>query len=258
MPIRAWSRKRERQYEHIKEGLEDSGRSEDTAKEIAAQDAKDGKQAELISYGLLLIILLVAFGALVAAGLPLLLGATAVAAAVGLLGPASQVYALPSDVADLVVIIGLAVGVDYAMFYSRRMMEERDRGHTAEAAVEIAAATSGRADLILTASWDGWIRAWRVGADKRSIEPVGKIGRVPEEQSEGGVPIRGVVNGLSVQERGDRGKDGLCVVAAVGKEPRLARWMSGKARNGIYIFEVERKALHRNVDEDEDLEAKEG
>ena len=48
----------------------------------------------------------------------------------------------------LVVIIGLAVGVDYAMFYSRRMMEERDRGHSAEAAVEIAAATSGRAVLI--------------------------------------------------------------------------------------------------------------
>jgi ribosomal RNA-processing protein 9 len=81
---------------------------------------------------------------------------------------------------------------------------------------------------------------------------------VPEEEGEGGVLIRGVVNGLSVQERGDRGKDGLCVVAAVGKEPRLARWMSGKARNGIYVFEVERKALHRNVDEDEDLEAKEG
>ncbi|HVT65566.1 MAG TPA: plasmid stabilization protein [Mycobacteriales bacterium] len=37
MPIRAWSRKRERQYEHIKEGLEDRGRSEDTAKEIAAR-----------------------------------------------------------------------------------------------------------------------------------------------------------------------------------------------------------------------------
>ena len=118
------------------------------AKAIAAQDAKDGKQAELISYGLLLIILLVAFGALVAAGIPLVLGATAVAGTVGLLGPVSQIYALPSDVADLVVIIGLAVGVDYAMFYSRRMMEERDRGHSAEVAVEIAAATSGRAVLI--------------------------------------------------------------------------------------------------------------
>jgi hypothetical protein len=37
MPIRAWSRKRERQYEHIKEGLEDKGRSEDTAEEIASR-----------------------------------------------------------------------------------------------------------------------------------------------------------------------------------------------------------------------------
>ena len=117
-------------------------------KEIAAQDAKDGKKSEFISYGLMLIILLVAFGAFVAAGLPLVLGATAVAATVGLLGPVSQLYGLPSDVAQLVVIIGLAVGVDYAMFYSRRMMEERDRGHSTEAAVEIAAATSGRAVLI--------------------------------------------------------------------------------------------------------------
>ena len=118
------------------------------AKEIAAQDAKDGKKSELISFALLLIILLVAFGAVVAAGLPLVLGASAVAGTVGLLGPVSQLYALPADVADLVVIIGLAVGVDYAMFYSRRMMEERDRGHSAEAALEIAAGTSGRAVLI--------------------------------------------------------------------------------------------------------------
>ena len=118
------------------------------AKEIAAQDAKDGKQAQGISFGLMLIILLVAFGAVVAAGLPLVLGATAVAAAVGLLGPVSRLYALPPDVAELVVIIGLAVGVDYAMFYSRRMTEERDRGQSAQAAVEIAAATSGRAVLI--------------------------------------------------------------------------------------------------------------
>ena len=105
-------------------------------KAIAAQDAKDGKQSELLSNVLLLIILLVAFGAVVAAGLPLVLGATAVAGTVGLLGPVSQLYALPADVAELVVIIGLAVGVDYAMFYSRRVMEERDRGHSAEAAVE--------------------------------------------------------------------------------------------------------------------------
>src|SRR5829696_826762 len=118
------------------------------AKEIAARDAKDGKTSQLVSFGLMLVILLVAFGAVVAAGLPLVLGATAVAGTVGLLGPVSRLYALPTDVAELVVIIGLAVGVDYAMFYSRRMMEERDRGHSAEVAVEIAAATSGRAVLV--------------------------------------------------------------------------------------------------------------
>jgi uncharacterized membrane protein YdfJ with MMPL/SSD domain len=115
---------------------------------IAAQDAKDGRQSKLLSNALMLVILLVAFGAVVAAGLPLVLGATAVAGTVGLLGPVSRLYALPADVAELVVIIGLAVGVDYAMFYSRRVMEERDRGHSAEAAVERAAATSGRAVLV--------------------------------------------------------------------------------------------------------------
>ena len=118
------------------------------AKAIADHDAKEGKQAHLIANVLMLIILLAAFGAVVAAGLPLVLGASAVAATVGLLGPVSHIYALPSDVAELVVIIGLAVGVDYAMFYARRVMEERDRGATVEEAVATAAGTSGRAVLI--------------------------------------------------------------------------------------------------------------
>ena len=117
-------------------------------KAIAAQDEKDGKKADLISYGLTLLILLAAFGALVAAGLPLLLGATAVIGTMGLLGPVSQLYAVDQNVSAVVVVIGLAVGVDYAMFYLRREMEERDKGHSAEAALDIAAATSGRAVLI--------------------------------------------------------------------------------------------------------------
>ncbi|KAH8731487.1 small nucleolar ribonucleoprotein-like protein complex subunit [Phaeosphaeriaceae sp. PMI808] len=128
-----------------------------------------------------------------------------------------------------------------------------------------ALATVPFADLILTASWDGWIRAWKLGADKRSIEPVGAVGRVPVNEdvemvngSAGGrnkektILIRGIVNGLSVQERGDRGKEGLCVVAAVGKEPRLARWMSAKVKNGIYVFEVPRKSLVNGVGEEEE------
>ncbi|KAF2832173.1 small nucleolar ribonucleoprotein-like protein complex subunit [Ophiobolus disseminans] len=127
-----------------------------------------------------------------------------------------------------------------------------------------ALATVPFADLILTASWDGWIRAWKVGADKRSIEPVGKVGRVPVEDHEGTVNgdsnrdailIRGIVNGMSVEERGDRGKEGLCIVAAVGKEPRLARWMSAKVKNGIYVFEVPRKSLTNGAAEESEHDA---
>ena len=117
-------------------------------KAFAAQEAKTGQMGHFVSYGLTLIILLAAFGALVAAGLPLLLGATAVLGTIGLLAPISQIYALSETVTQVVVVIGLAVGVDYAMFYLRREMEERDKGRSAEAALEIAAATSGRAVLI--------------------------------------------------------------------------------------------------------------
>ncbi|KAF1836751.1 WD40 repeat-like protein [Decorospora gaudefroyi] len=113
-----------------------------------------------------------------------------------------------------------------------------------------ALATVPFADLVLTASWDGWIRAWKISADKKSIEFVDKVGCVPPgtdeplangDNTHDTVLIRGIVNGLSVEERGDRGKDGLCIVAAVGKEPRLARWMSAKVKNGIHVFEVPRR-----------------
>ena len=67
---------------------------------------------------------------------------------IGLLGPISQLHALDESVASVVLLVGLAVGVDYSMFYLRREMEERDAGRGAEAALEAAAATSGRAVLI--------------------------------------------------------------------------------------------------------------
>jgi uncharacterized membrane protein YdfJ with MMPL/SSD domain len=108
----------------------------------------DGKKSEFLSYGITLLILLIAFGAFVAAGVPLILGITAVAATMGLLGPVSHLQALSPDVYQVVVLIGLAVGVDYAMFYLRREMEERGNGRSPEQALEIAAATSGRAVLI--------------------------------------------------------------------------------------------------------------
>jgi RND superfamily putative drug exporter len=117
-------------------------------KEISKAFEEDFQKAEVSSLPITLIILLIAFGALVAAGLPLLLGFTAVMGTIGLLGPISQLHALDESVASVVLLVGLAVGVDYSMFYLRREMEERDAGKGPEAALDAAAATSGRAVMI--------------------------------------------------------------------------------------------------------------
>ena len=108
----------------------------------------DLKQAGILSIPITLGILLVAFGALVAAGIPLLLALTAVVGALGLVGISS--YLLPADpeVAAIVLLIGLAVGVDYSMFYLKREREERAAGRSPQAALAAAAATSGRSVLI--------------------------------------------------------------------------------------------------------------
>jgi uncharacterized membrane protein YdfJ with MMPL/SSD domain len=108
----------------------------------------DFQQAEVTSLPITLIILLLAFGAVVAALVPLALAATAVAAAIGLIGPFSQLWPVDESASSVILLIGLAVGVDYSMFYLRREREERARGNDAGAALEAAAATSGRAVLV--------------------------------------------------------------------------------------------------------------
>jgi uncharacterized membrane protein YdfJ with MMPL/SSD domain len=115
---------------------------------LKAVETEDMHRAELISLPITIVLLLLAFGSLVAAGLPLLLGLTAVGATLGLLGPLSHVAPVAGPAGAVVLLIGLAVGVDYSMFYLRREMEERAVGKGPEAAVEAAAATSGRAVLI--------------------------------------------------------------------------------------------------------------
>lgn len=108
----------------------------------------DFKRAELLSLPITLVILVFAFGALVAAGLPLLLALSSVAATLGLVGVGSHLIPVEESVSSVVLLIGLAVGVDYSLFYLRREREERAAGRDAEAALDAAAATSGRAVLI--------------------------------------------------------------------------------------------------------------
>ncbi|KAL2068519.1 hypothetical protein VTL71DRAFT_14856 [Oculimacula yallundae] len=139
-----------------------------------------------------------------------------------------------------------------------------------------ALATIPYSDVILTGSWDGQVRAWRVSEDKKRIEAVGTLGAegiVPVKELTNGdshlgedldkvpstAPVRGVINDISLFERGDRGKDGVCVVVAVGKEHRMGRWMSAEGgKNGGVVFEIPRVEEKTNgvaVDESEDVEA---
>jgi uncharacterized membrane protein YdfJ with MMPL/SSD domain len=110
--------------------------------------SEDLSKAETTSLPVTLLILLLAFGALVAALVPLLIGFSSVVATVSLLALPSQLVPMDPNVASVVVLVGLAVGVDYSLFYMRREREERRAGRSASAALEAAAATSGRAVLV--------------------------------------------------------------------------------------------------------------
>jgi RND superfamily putative drug exporter len=116
-------------------------------KAIMQRFQHDFQRAEVSSLPVTLVILVVAFGALVAAGIPLLLGMTAVAAALGLTALFSHLMSVDSSINSVILLIGLAVGVDYSLFYLRRAREERARGRTSSDALQTAAATSGRAVL---------------------------------------------------------------------------------------------------------------
>ncbi|HEX5493776.1 MAG TPA: MMPL family transporter [Mycobacteriales bacterium] len=115
---------------------------------IGNQSGDDLRRAELTSIPVTLAILLVVFGALFAAGVPVLLALTAVAGAMGLSALASHLVPLADAASSVVLLIGMAVGVDYSLFYIRREREERARGASGRDSIEIAAATSGRAVVI--------------------------------------------------------------------------------------------------------------
>jgi RND superfamily putative drug exporter len=110
--------------------------------------ADDFKLAEVMSLPVTLVILAVVFGALIAAGVPVLLAFSSVAAALGLSAFASYLVPSTEMLASVVLLIGMAVGVDYSLFYIRREREQRAGGDPVERAIEIAAATSGRAVVV--------------------------------------------------------------------------------------------------------------
>ncbi|HYK33775.1 MAG TPA: MMPL family transporter, partial [Streptosporangiaceae bacterium] len=109
---------------------------------------QDFHQAERTSIPLTLLLLLIVFGALIAASIPVILAATAVMTAVSLLAIPGQWLPIGQGTSEVVLIIGMAVGIDYTLFYLRREREERAAGACFHDALRTAAATSGRAIVI--------------------------------------------------------------------------------------------------------------
>ena len=117
-------------------------------KAVETAYGNDLSKAGALSLPITLAILVVTFGALVAAGIPLLLALTAVFATFGLLAVPSHLLPMAQQAYAMVLLIGLAVGVDYSMFYLKRERQERAAGRSSEAALAAAAATSGRSVLV--------------------------------------------------------------------------------------------------------------
>lgn len=110
--------------------------------------SEDLAAAEGISLPITLVLMLLAFGALIAAGIPVLIAAGSVAATIGITAPLSHVVHAETTVSSMIVLIGMAVGVDYSLFYLKREREERAAGHSTVDAVEIAAKTSGHSIVV--------------------------------------------------------------------------------------------------------------
>ncbi|MFE4518704.1 MMPL family transporter [Kitasatospora sp. NPDC056783] len=130
--------------------VEETG-SASISKGVNDQRGKDLALSERVTLPVTLVTLLVVFGSVVMAGLPLLLALSSIAAALGLSMVASQLLPDPGVGTNMIMLIGLAVGVDYTLFHLKREREERARAGGRlgpEALVELAAATAGRAIVV--------------------------------------------------------------------------------------------------------------
>ncbi|MFI0356389.1 MMPL family transporter [Actinomadura sp. 9N407] len=111
----------------------------------------DLARTEMIALPVTLITLLLIFGSIALAVVPLLLALSSIVAAVGLSMLASHAFPDAGVGTNVILLIGLAVGVDYTLFYLKREREERARSAgrlSSRALVELAAATSGRAVVL--------------------------------------------------------------------------------------------------------------
>jgi RND superfamily putative drug exporter len=115
---------------------------------VNAQVSSDLSAAATYSLPVTLVIMLIAFGAIVAAGVPILLALSAVGSATGLAALSSHLIPSTDTVSSVILLMGMAVGVDYSLFYVKRARAERHKGRSGLDAVEIAAETAGHSVLV--------------------------------------------------------------------------------------------------------------
>jgi RND superfamily putative drug exporter len=135
----------QKQYPRLR--VEESG-SVSMNQAVNDQVGSDLGAAATFSMPVTIVILLIAFGAIVAAGVPVLLALSAVGSATGLSSLVSHFIPDSGSTSSMILLMGMAVGVDYSLFYVKRARAERHRGHTHLDAIEIAAETSGHSVLV--------------------------------------------------------------------------------------------------------------
>ncbi|WP_432508782.1 MMPL family transporter [Kineococcus auxinigenes] len=118
------------------------------SEEVGGRLERDLHRAELVSLPITLLVLLLAFGSVVSAVVPLLLGVVAVVVALGASALVSHVHPVAEEATSLTVLIGLAVGVDYALFVLHRARLARRSGLPVRAAVLLATRTAGHAVVV--------------------------------------------------------------------------------------------------------------
>jgi putative drug exporter of the RND superfamily len=183
----------------------------------AINNSLNFSKAEATSVPITLILLLIVFGALVAAGIPLLLALTALTAAIGVLTMVSHWLPVSGSTFEVVVIIGMAVGVDYSLFYLRREREERAKGLSPAEALRVAARTSGRTILV---------SGLTVMAAMSGLFFVG------------GGPFTGIALGTVAVV-------GIAVIGSLTVLPALLAWLGPKADAGRIPFLGRRRAAAR-------------
>jgi RND superfamily putative drug exporter len=106
---------------------------------------EDFAGATILNLPITFVILILAFGAVVAAVVPLALAFAAIVLAMAVLAVISQTYALDQAYSEIVLLMGLATGIDYSLFVISRYRSERRAGRSKEDALQVAAGTSGKA-----------------------------------------------------------------------------------------------------------------